>query len=140
MLGICRLKWKGRENREKIIRPNFANLWRNDSMIDGMASKQKTRNIALTPHLDEYVQKKIDSGRYQSASEVVRESLRLMEEEEEDRQKGLEELREKIRVGYEQAMRGETVDGETVFAEIRAMSAKARADRDANERQGKKIG
>lgn len=129
MLGICGLKWKGRENQEWGGRPNFANLWQKNGMINGMASKQKTRNIALTPHLDEYVQKKIDSGRYQSASEVVRESLRLMEEEEEDRQKGLEELREKIRIGVEQVERGETLDGEEVFAALRARSENYRKQR-----------
>ena len=36
-------------------------------------------NVSLTPELDRYVSEKVDSGRYTSASEVVREALRLME-------------------------------------------------------------
>ena len=36
-------------------------------------------NVSLTPELDRYVSDKVDSGRYTSASEVVREALRLME-------------------------------------------------------------
>ena len=38
-----------------------------------------TLNINLTPQLEELVRKKVSSGRYNSASEVIREALRLME-------------------------------------------------------------
>jgi antitoxin ParD1/3/4 len=91
-----------------------------------MPTKQITRNIALTPHFDKYVKSKVDSGRYQSASEVIRESLRLMEQHEQDRQRTLAGVREKIRAGYEQLQRGETVDPDDVLAELRAMSKAAR--------------
>ena len=37
-------------------------------------------NVSLTPELDKFVAQKVDSGRYTSASEVVREALRLLEE------------------------------------------------------------
>jgi antitoxin ParD1/3/4 len=37
-------------------------------------------NVSLTPELDEFVAGKVESGRYTSASEVVREALRLLEE------------------------------------------------------------
>ncbi len=40
-------------------------------------------NVSLTPQLDKFVVKKVASGRYTSASEVVREALRLMEERDE---------------------------------------------------------
>ena len=39
-------------------------------------------NVSLTPELEEFVQSKVQSGRYTSASEVVREALRLLEEHE----------------------------------------------------------
>lgn len=91
-----------------------------------MATKQKTRNIALTPHLDKFVRTKIESGRYQSASEVVRESLRIMEQREQDRQEALADIREKIRLGYDQLERGQTVDPDEVFAELKTMSKAAR--------------
>ena len=94
-----------------------------------MATKQTTRNVALTPHFDEFVQAKIDSGRYQSASEVIREGLRLLEERE------LEKLRADIEHGYQQILRGEGLDGPSVFAEIREMS---RAKREAMKKQKKK--
>lgn len=37
-------------------------------------------NVSLTPHFEEMVRRKVESGRYGSASEVVREALRLLEE------------------------------------------------------------
>lgn len=37
-------------------------------------------NVSLTPELDKFVASKVESGRYTSASEVVREALRLLEE------------------------------------------------------------
>ena len=58
-------------------------------------------NISLTPHLEELIRAKIESGSYNSASEVVREALRLLEEEDKLRALKLEKLREDIREGLE---------------------------------------
>ena len=58
-------------------------------------------NINLTPELEELVRQKVSSGRYNSASEVVREALRLMENEDQLRTLKLEELRRAIREGLE---------------------------------------
>jgi antitoxin ParD1/3/4 len=41
-----------------------------------------TRNVNLTDELDTFVSKKIESGRYENASEVVRAALRTLEREE----------------------------------------------------------
>ena len=43
---------------------------------------RKTMNVSLTPELDQYVAKRVASGRYRSASEVVRAALRLLEKDE----------------------------------------------------------
>lgn len=53
-------------------------------------------NISLTPHLEKLVQAKVESGLYNSASEVVREALRLMEERDQVR-----ELRREIQKGID---------------------------------------
>jgi antitoxin ParD1/3/4 len=58
-------------------------------------------NIDLTPQLEEMVKKKVASGLYGSASEVVREALRLMEEQDQVRAVKLERLRQDIRDGLE---------------------------------------
>ena len=56
-------------------------------------------NINLTPQLEEMVKKKVASGLYNSASEVIRDALRLMEEQDRLRAVKLEWLRQDIRDG-----------------------------------------
>jgi len=58
-------------------------------------------NISLTPHLEEMIRAKIASGSYNSASEVVREALRLLEEEDQVRSLKLQRLRDDIKEGLE---------------------------------------
>jgi len=58
-------------------------------------------NINLTPHLEEIVRHKVTSGLYASASEVIREALRLMEEQDRTRAVKLEQLRQDIRDGFD---------------------------------------
>ena len=60
-----------------------------------------TLNINLTPELEKLVRQKVDSGRYNSASEVIREALRLMERENQLYALRLERLRRDIREGLE---------------------------------------
>ncbi len=58
-------------------------------------------NISLTPHLEEMIREKIASGSYTSASEVVREALRLMEEEDQLRSLKLQKLRQDVQEGLD---------------------------------------
>ena len=58
-------------------------------------------NISLTPRLEEMIREKIASGSYSSASEVVREALRLLELEDQLRSLKLQRLREDLREGTE---------------------------------------
>ncbi|MBI3680853.1 MAG: type II toxin-antitoxin system ParD family antitoxin [Acidobacteria bacterium] len=80
-------------------------------------------NVNLGPVFDQFVADLLKSGLYQSQSEVLREGLRLLKEREELKQLRLAELRKEIAIGSEQADRGEFVDGEETFAEIRKRSA-----------------
>ena len=43
---------------------------------------RKTRNVSLTPELETFIDTTVASGRYRSASEVVRAALRLLHEQE----------------------------------------------------------
>jgi antitoxin ParD1/3/4 len=81
-------------------------------------------NVNLGPVLDNFIAELLQSGLYQSQSEVVREGLRLLKEREELRNLRLAELRRENAVGGEQADRGEFVDGPQAFAQIRRRSAK----------------
>ena len=58
-------------------------------------------NINLTPQLEEMVRSRVASGMYTSASEVVREALRLMDEQDRLRAAKLEQLRVDIRQGLD---------------------------------------
>ncbi|MBI3695723.1 MAG: type II toxin-antitoxin system ParD family antitoxin [Acidobacteria bacterium] len=63
-------------------------------------------NVSLTPELEKLVNQKVGSGLYNSASEVVREALRLLKEQDEIKRSRLEVLRKEIAVGLEQLDRG----------------------------------
>ena len=56
-------------------------------------------DIALTPELEAYVNKKVRSGRYCSAEDVVREALRVLEERDRREDLDLAELRDKVAAG-----------------------------------------
>ena len=58
-------------------------------------------NVNLTPQLEALVRRKVSSGRYNSASEVVREALRNMEAHDELQSLKLEQLRRDIRDGLD---------------------------------------
>jgi antitoxin ParD1/3/4 len=72
-------------------------------------------NVNLTPELEELIHDKVNRGPYASASEVVQEALRLLEERDQDRDLRIRELRNKIDQGLASLERGEGVDGEEFF-------------------------
>ena len=84
-----------------------------------------TMNINLTPQLEELVRAKVSSGLYNSASEVVREALRLMEREDRLRAAALEQLRQEIQVGLQSGSAGE-FDIEDIKRRGRARLAEAK--------------
>jgi antitoxin ParD1/3/4 len=63
-------------------------------------------NVSLTHELEQIVNKKVSSGMYQTASEVVREGLRLLVE----RDQRLESLRRDVRAGFDAIKRGRYTD------------------------------
>ena len=58
-----------------------------------------TRNVNLTDELDRFVAKKVKTGRYENASEVVRAGLRTLEREEQQYEAKLAALRAAIDEG-----------------------------------------
>ena len=89
-------------------------------------------NISMTPELVEFIQGRVSSGRYHTASEVVREGLRLLEEQERNREAAFDALKSKLQrraARAEKADPSEFIDGEKVFGEIREMSAVRRQAR-----------
>ena len=80
-------------------------------------------NVSLTPQLEALVKDKVNNGLYRSASEVIREGLRLLQEQDELREARLAELRKDIAVGIEQADRGDvaTLDADSIKAKARRL-------------------
>lgn len=81
---------------------------------------EDARAIQLTAEIEQLVQSRVDSGRYSSADEVVREALDLLEIEERDRESKRKRFREKIARAIEQDDRGESVDGEAFMTKFLA--------------------
>ncbi len=75
-------------------------------------------NVSLTRELEDLIQERVQSGRYTSASEVVREALRLLADRDELRQLRLEGVRAQVAAGLESLDRGEALPGEAVFDDI----------------------
>jgi len=65
-----------------------------------------TRNINLTEHFDHFVEHQVSTGRYSNASEIVREALRLLEEQEQERQAKLHALRQAAKQGFDEIDQG----------------------------------
>lgn len=87
-------------------------------------------NVSLTPELEQLIHKKVETGLYLSASEVVREALRLLEERDKLQAWKLEEMRKAIQIGIDQANGGELLDGPSVFEKLRKKArAKAKDSR-----------
>jgi len=83
-------------------------------------------NVNLTPQLEELVRSKVASGMYTSASEVVREALRLLDEQDQVRAVRLERLREDIRKGLESGPSQEW-DADAVKGQARARRTAAKS-------------
>ena len=77
-------------------------------------------NVSIGPDFEDYVRSKVESGDYASASEVVRDGLRLLREKELLFEARLQSLRGVIQKGIDQLDRGESRDGELVMEELRA--------------------
>ena len=82
-------------------------------------------NVNLGPVFDEFVSELLETGLYQSQSEILREGLRLLKERQDFKNLQLSRLRNEIALGAKQADRGEFVDGPTAFAAIRRSRATA---------------
>jgi len=89
-----------------------------------------TRNIVLSNVQDSFVGELVDSGRYKSASEVMRDSLRLLEDAMARREAELDNIRAGIIEGVRQVDNGEFADG-TGEDVIKRAFTKARANQSA---------
>ena len=87
-----------------------------------------TRNVVLTNHQSTVVEQLVSSGRYQNASEVLRDGLRLIEQREAEDASRLVALRNAVRVGIADIDQGQfmTFDtSEALGAHLDSVASKA---------------
>jgi antitoxin ParD1/3/4 len=91
-------------------------------------------NISLTKEFESYVTQKVESGLYHSASEVIRDGLRLMKERDELHQNKLAALRKDIAIGVDQADRGQVRPfNEEVVSRVKARGRKRLAAQNGSD-------
>jgi antitoxin ParD1/3/4 len=75
--------------------------------------------VTLTAEQEQFVAEQLKSGHYQSAGDVVAQSLGMLRAQEEFIRINTTELREQVAAGLEQIRRGETIDGRTAIQNLR---------------------
>jgi antitoxin ParD1/3/4 len=97
-------------------------------MASSLDMRADRMNVSLTPELERLVNEKVESGLYQTASEVVREALRLLK----DRDQAREQLRADVQAGFDQLSRDESraydkTSGRKLAEQIKSRGRAARA-------------
>ena len=81
-------------------------------------ARQTTLNVSLTPILGNFVRTMVSSGRYESASEVIRDSLRALQDRNEAAAAFWNDVRKKVRQAQREVAENQTVDGDAAMDEI----------------------
>lgn len=74
----------------------------------------RNTSVTLGNHFSEFVENKIEAGRFESTSEAVRAGLRLLEQQETQ----IDLLRQRLTTGEAQLDRGEGIDGEAFMNDL----------------------
>ncbi|MCB9852917.1 MAG: type II toxin-antitoxin system ParD family antitoxin [Phycisphaerales bacterium] len=82
-------------------------------------------NVSLTPKLEALVQAKLDTGLYNSASEVIRDALRLLEERDQLQKARLDNLRSELSKGLDELDAGHASDFDHSSLKILAKNIKS---------------
>jgi antitoxin ParD1/3/4 len=83
-----------------------------------MVGAMPTRNVVLTDHQEEFIARLVESERYQNASEVLRDGLRLVEQRDAADAAKLDALRDAASAGFAALDRGEFKEFES-FDDLR---------------------
>lgn len=84
--------------------------------------------ISLKPEQEQFLQEKLNSGKYTTVDEILTEAFRLLEERDKQYDEWVKTTQEKLEIGLAQLDRGEGIDGEKVIAQLREKSRKLREE------------
>jgi putative addiction module CopG family antidote len=91
-------------------------------------AREATLSVSLTNELKEYVREQVDSGKFESASEVIRHGLRTMQEQEQRERLYWSSVRRQVKEARNAIEVGDVVDGPAFMkAKIAALRAKSRS-------------
>ena len=76
-------------------------------------------NVSLTPELEHFVQDKVNSGMYTSASEVIRESLRLLHSHDDLQNQRIKQLNQAIDIGLQQLNAGKKIPAHESYSRMK---------------------
>ena len=94
--------------------------------IPAILGKNRAMNVSLTEPMEKFVRQKVAVGEYETASEVVREALRLLRQRDEVWRA---DVRSKITQGMDSIRAGRTIPAEQVKTEMAAFKKKWKKDR-----------
>src|SRR5271163_243763 len=94
--------------------------------IAAILGKNRVMNVSLTEPMEKFVRRKVAVGEYETASEVVREALRLLRQRDEVWRA---DVRSKIKQGMDSIRAGRTIPAADVKAEMAAFKKKAKKNR-----------
>jgi antitoxin ParD1/3/4 len=83
-------------------------------------------SIPLKLEQEQFIQRKLESGKYSSADEVIFEAFRLLEERDNHYEQWLQDTRQKVEAGLVELNQGKGIDGEAVIARLKERLRHAR--------------
>ena len=101
---------------------------------DGKMAREATLSVSLTNRLKSYVQEKVLSGQFESASEVIRQGLRTMQEQEEREWLFWSDLKMRVKQARAAIHDGDVVDG-PAFMRSKIASLRAQAGKPMTKKQ-----
>ena len=114
LLGLATLRvvpvWSPDPNSKRLAQ--LAKFAKHDTLkreAEGRPEPMPTRNISLTPEQDAFVEKVVEAGEYQNASEAVRDALRVLRQRRREDALKLKGLRAQLQAGVDALERGEFV-------------------------------
>jgi antitoxin ParD1/3/4 len=90
------------------------------SKIKVVLSEEKSMQVSLPQDVENFVQRQLNDGRYQDATEVIVAAIALLQRQEDIYHGRLSELQADARIGLAASERGEVVDGTVALTQIRS--------------------